>query len=84
MKRNRMKMGQGLVEYALVLAGIAIVVVLALRVMGVSVREVYCRIASEFGALSCNFEKDCTFGFDTAEDLEAWEGKHPNLLTRGL
>lgn len=80
MKAKQMKMGQGLVEYALILAGIAVVTVLALRVMGVSIREVYCRIASEFGGLACDFEKDCSFAFDTAEDLNAWEGTSPDRL----
>ncbi|RME87502.1 MAG: DUF1080 domain-containing protein [Anaerolineae bacterium] len=45
--------GQGLVEFALLLALVALVAFLALQAMGISVREAYCRVASAFSENAC-------------------------------
>ena len=44
-----MKKGQGLVEYALILALVALAVIGAMRVTGTSLSDVYVRVASAFG-----------------------------------
>ena len=42
------KRGQGLVEYALILSLVAIVVIVALAVMGPAISTVYCQVISQF------------------------------------
>jgi Flp pilus assembly pilin Flp len=42
------KSGQGLIEYALILSLVAIVVIVALAVMGTTIRRVYCQVISQF------------------------------------
>jgi Flp pilus assembly pilin Flp len=43
------KSGQGMVEYALLLAVVALAVVLVLNTTGVSISDVFCRIAGSLG-----------------------------------
>lgn len=43
--------GQGMAEYALILALVAIVVIVALELLGVSITGIFNRTASELGAL---------------------------------
>ena len=81
MKIQRYKAGQGLTEYALILAGVAVVVVLSLNLMGISVQGVYCRAANGLGAKACNDLNDCSFSFDAATDLDAWEGEQTDQLS---
>lgn len=77
--KDRRLAGQGLVEYALILAGIALAVILTLNITGVSVRDVYCRVADSLGGKAC--DDACSFAFDSDADLDAWEGKATEHLT---
>lgn len=71
---NRKEQGQGLVEYALILVGVVVVVLLILNLMGISVRDVYCQAASSLGSTTCEDRGDCSFTFDSVSDLDTWEG----------
>jgi pilus assembly protein Flp/PilA len=42
------KRGQGLLEYALILSLVAIVVIVALALLGSSIETVYCKVVSQF------------------------------------
>jgi Flp pilus assembly pilin Flp len=52
--KAKQQAGQGMVEYALLLLLVAIGTLLGLQLMGISVRDVYCRIASGFSANACS------------------------------
>ena len=64
--------GQGLVEYALILALIAIGSFITLDVTGYSVRDVYCAVAEGFGAADACAGERVYCGDDFA-NLDNWE-----------
>jgi hypothetical protein len=68
--------GQGTVEYALILIGVSIVVILTLNIAGVSLRDVYCQVVSGLGDAGCKNGSDCRFSFDDSESLDAWDGEN--------
>ncbi len=61
--------GQGLIEYALILALVALVTVLGLSTMGTSVADVFCRTAAAIGAKEVCSE-GCQDGLD---NLDGWD-----------
>jgi len=65
---------QGVVEYALIIAIVAIGVVLVLRSTGGSVEAAYCKALGGITGEGCG----CEFTFDNGSELESWEGNNPN------
>jgi Flp pilus assembly pilin Flp len=61
---------QGMVEYALVLVLIAIASLLILQLSGVSIRDVYCRVAAGLGANACGQTAYCQ---DNFANLGGWK-----------
>jgi hypothetical protein len=80
MKLKEKQHGQGLVEYALILIGVAIVVVLVLNITGVSVRDIYCQAIEGLGGRACEDAGACSFAFDSPSDLDSWEGENKEDL----
>ena len=75
--------GQGLVEYALIVIGIALTVILVLNLTGVQINELFCRITGALGGQTCEEKavleaKGCSISFDDASDTESWNGKDVN------
>ncbi len=72
--------GQGLVEYVLIVLLVAIGALLVLQLMGISVRDVYCRVAAGLGAGSCQQTSTayCTDGFDTMSNSQNVTGPWTN------
>lgn len=72
--------GQGLIEYALILALIAVGSLIALEVTGYSVRDVYCKVAEGFGAEdACAGEQVyCEDEFDNLDNWVAQYGSWTN------
>jgi Flp pilus assembly pilin Flp len=62
--------GQGTVEYALILALVAIAIIVGLLLTGTSISSVYCRVVSALGAGSCSASL-CQDGFN---DLSGSQG----------
>ena len=81
MKKGKELSGQGLVEYALILAGVALAAILILNISGISVRETYCKAVIALGGKACDENKDCSFAFDDSSDLDAWESNSDNELS---
>ena len=81
MQKRKSLSGQGFIEYALILAGIALASILILNISGVSVREAYCKAVISLGGEACDENKDCSFAFDNPSDLDAWESNSDNKLT---
>jgi len=54
-KRSAAESGQGLAEYALILALVGITVVLIMALTGVSIRDVYCKVLDGLGTRACVF-----------------------------
>jgi Flp pilus assembly pilin Flp len=81
MRRKREEYGQGFVEYALILAGIALIAILTLNIMGLSVKEAYCKVITNFGSTACEVGSECSFAFDNASDLDVWEGGDKESLS---
>lgn len=75
MKEQSQLSGQGIVEYALIMVGVAVVVILVLNVTGLSLRDVYCEVVSGLGSAACE-ANGCSYTFDASSDLDAWEGKN--------
>ncbi len=79
MKKNH---GQGLAEYAILLALIAVGIALILQLYGISVYEAYCSVADRVsGGKACQPDEIC--GDDFSSDLSGWttlEGKPGNTL----
>ena len=74
--------GQGLVEYALVIVGIALAAILIMRVTGVRVSDIYCQAAGALGAEGACAQTGCSLAFDdasTLDDWNAWDAKIGNL-----
>jgi hypothetical protein len=65
---------QGLLEYALIIALIAVVAILGLSLTGVSMQGAFCEMITGFGMQvdACGV---CTTGFDNEEDLAGWTGE---------
>ena len=72
--RNRAEHGQGIVEYALIIAAVALVAVLALKATGTSVSEIFCRVTGGVGGAACAEPDVCTMNFDDPADLNNWTG----------
>jgi Flp pilus assembly pilin Flp len=63
--------GQGLTEYAILIALIAIGIVLLLNLMGISVRDIYCNVADGIsGGSGCKMAMFCQDNFST--NLSGW------------
>ena len=77
------KSGQGLVEYALLLALLTIGMILVLSLNGTSVSDLYCRVASGIGGgKACNErQKHCEDTFD--KDLNQWQTSTNMSLKNG-
>ena len=69
---NHSRQGQGLVEYALILVGVVVVVILALTLSGETIKSTYCTVAEGLGGESCG----CVFSFDSNAELANWEGSN--------
>jgi Flp pilus assembly pilin Flp len=71
-KKNRThkENGQGVIEYALIAAGVAVVTILILSMMGVSVQSVYCQAITGLGGSGCG----CSSTFDDPGELDTWTG----------
>jgi hypothetical protein len=63
--------GQGLVEYALILLLVAISSLLILQLSGVSIRDVYCRVAAGFSANACAIST--AYCQDNFKSLSGWQ-----------
>ena len=81
MQKRKGLAGQGLIEYALILAGVALAVFLTLNITGMSIRDVYCQVNNSFGGTACDANKNCSFSFESASELDAWEGSASDRLT---
>ena len=81
MKSNRCReKGQGLVEYALIVVGVALAILFALELTGVELSTVFCRVTGALGGQTCEerstlFTSSCSYKFDDASDTEGWYGK---------
>lgn len=65
--------GQGMLEYALLIALIAVGVILAMSLTGTSVSDVYCRVASGIGGGNACNKKVTYCQDDFAGDSSAWQ-----------
>lgn len=85
MKTSR-QFGQGMVEYALLLLLVVLVTFLALQLMGISVREVYCRVAGGFTPNACATTL-CKDDFSSASGSKvrngAWQVSNGQLCING-
>lgn len=83
MKKKPVKQcaGQGMVEYALILLLIAIASLLVLQLSGVSVSEVYCKVASGFSANACGKTAYCQDGFDNLNGWKTTSGPQTSWVT---
>ena len=70
--KNKEQKGQGLVEYALILLGVSLVVILAITLAGENVKSAYCRVTEGLGGDGCG----CVFAFDSNESLSQWSGNN--------
>ena len=80
-KKQKTETGQGMVEYALLIAGISLVAILGLRITGTSVSDIFCRVAGNLGAETCA-QTGCTLAFDDPAilaDWNSWDAKIGNL-----
>jgi len=67
--------GQSTIEYALLIALVAVSILLALRALGISVQDVYCVAAEALGSDVAS----CTYFFkDDFADMDAWDVDHGN------
>lgn len=74
--------GQGLVEYGLLLALIAIGIVLVMSLTGVSVSDLYCRAATAIGGEAC--QGLATYCEDTFDgDTSGWQSLNGKTLNQG-
>lgn len=78
--------GQGLLEYALIAALVAVATMLVLSLLGVSVADVFCRVTGGLGANALC--QGCGYGFDNIDDWNTvqggWETRDGQLCnTRG-
>ena len=76
-KRNT---GQGNVEYALILLLIAVAAIIVMQIMGISVRDVYCRVADGLGVKNCAASTICQ---DDFTDLSGSQIKNGNWTASG-
>jgi fructan beta-fructosidase len=83
--------GQGMVEYALILLLIAVASLLVLQLSGISVRDVYCQVASGFSANACQQSTAyCQDGFDNPGGWQvatgaagSWTTSNGQMCTNG-
>ena len=71
---NKQDNGQAIVEYALIIVGISLAALLALNLMGISIKDVYCTVAGALGSAACADQHICAFTFDNSSDLDGWVG----------
>lgn len=77
-----MKRGQGLVEYALLLAVVVLATALLLNITGVSINDIFCRVVGSLGGEVCA-ETSCVLAFDDPAELDSWNArdvKNGNLI----
>lgn len=88
-RNNCPENAQGVVEYALIVLGIALVIILALNLLGVELNDVYCQVSGFLGGKGCDGQLDssasCSYAFDDEEDLENWvtQGQGASLGIEG-
>ncbi len=71
---QRSMLGQGMVEYGLLLVLVTVGLVVVLQLFGISVRDVYCDAATAFkGESACNEREECVDEFASAGN--AWENR---------
>jgi hypothetical protein len=68
---QKISAGQGMVEYALILVGVVLIVILALTTTGTSVEQVYCRALSSLGGEGCG---GCSYAFNNISEFSSWDG----------
>ena len=73
---SRREGGQGLVEFGIILVGVALAVILILSATGASLSQVYCLAVRGLGGQGCG----CSFAFDDPSELEDWEGSNPEIF----
>ena len=64
--------GQGLVEYALIIVGVVLVVILAITFFGEEISEVYCQVTGELGGDDCTVES-ASYCSDEFKNNKGWE-----------
>ncbi|MCX6069015.1 MAG: hypothetical protein NT121_25255 [Chloroflexi bacterium] len=80
--KTKQQSGQGMVEYALLILLVAIGALLALQLMGISVKDVYCRIAGVFTTTACSGSTSlCQDNFDNMSGSQSVIG--PWAATNG-
>ena len=65
--------GQGLVEYALILALVAVVVLIVLQISGYTVRDAYCAVAEGLGADEACAAREQVYCEDDFANLDNWK-----------
>lgn len=74
------EIGQGLVEYALLICLVAISALLALQVMGISLGDLYCEVSAAVNLQSlCSPKAICEASFDTLDEWKTFYGR-PELV----
>lgn len=71
--KAKQQAGQGAVEYAFLLLLVVVGTLLILQLMGISVRDVYCRVASGFSANACSLAL-CQDDFDNLNGSKGLTG----------
>lgn len=71
-KRSFLESGQGLVEYALIIVGVVLVVILAVTFFGEEISEVYCQVTGELGGDACAVES-ASYCSDEFKNNRGWE-----------
>lgn len=71
--KTRRQLGQAMIEYALILLLVFMSALVALQVMGVSVRDVFCRVTSIFTINACSAPL-CQDDFDSLSEAQKLQG----------
>jgi Flp pilus assembly pilin Flp len=79
---RRLDQGQGIVEYALILALFVIVILLILRLTGTCLSDVYCKVAKSLNA-SATCGKPQTYCNDSFDNLSNWSTASGRQLNNG-
>lgn len=74
---HEIRNGQALVEYALLIGGIALIIILTLSITGVSIRDIFCQVAGAIGSDACG--QNCTLSFDDPSELDDWISQDAKL-----
>ena len=70
-KPRRIKLGQGIIEYAIILALVGVVVLLILRLTDLSLNDVYCKVVKGLNASSTGGTPQ-SYCNDTFTKLSNW------------